>query len=70
MMRTCLDRLQNNKRPHLSVWGQVCRGENTEAALQLERLLLLRELADFSVMLGDFGGVEIDGFLCFDKFNA
>lgn len=35
--------------------GQVHRGENTQAALQLERLLLLGELADFSVMLGDFG---------------
>jgi|HigsolmetaAR203D_1030402.scaffolds.fasta_scaffold00560_10 hypothetical protein len=53
-MRTCLDRLQNNKRPHLSVMGANSRGKNTEAT-QLEGLLLLGELADFSVMLGDFG---------------
>jgi hypothetical protein len=47
-------RIMETNTPICSVMGANSRGKNTEAT-QLEGLLLLGELADFSVMLGDFG---------------
>lgn len=38
--------------------------------MAVEDLSSVKQMADFSIMLGDFDGVEVDRFLCFNWFDA
>lgn len=38
--------------------------------MAVEDLSSVKQMADFSIVLGDFDGVEVDCFLCFNWFDA